>query len=85
MNPRAGARARAHTHTHPHTHTHTHSRPPHKTPPTQYMSYGDAHEMSARVGAGLASLGLEAGDRVGICAVNSPEWMLALQVGGYRG
>lgn len=25
-------------------------------------------------------LGLQAGDRVGICAVNSPEWMVTMQV-----
>lgn len=34
-----------------------------------------------RLSAGLASAGLQAGDKVAVFASNCPEWMLVLQVG----
>ncbi|KAI8465586.1 MAG: hypothetical protein J3K34DRAFT_525246 [Monoraphidium minutum] len=43
------------------------------------MTYGEADALAAQAAAGLAALGAAVGDRVGICAVNSPEWMLAMQ------
>jgi hypothetical protein len=46
------------------------------------MPYRRAQELSSRVAAGLKGLGLQQGERVGICAVNCPEWMLTMQVGG---
>ncbi|GBF99011.1 hypothetical protein Rsub_11815 [Raphidocelis subcapitata] len=53
--------------------------------PYQSMTYAEAGAQSAAAAAGLKALGLERGDRVGICAVNSPEWMISMQAANRMG
>ena len=47
------------------------------------FSRAELRERSAAVAGGLAAAGVRAGDRVGLCAANSPEWILAY-LGGLR-
>ncbi len=42
----------------------------------QWMTYGQFEREVAEVRAGLASLGVKAGDRVGVIANNRPEWAI---------
>jgi long-subunit acyl-CoA synthetase (AMP-forming) len=39
----------------------------------------------AAAASAYAALGLQAGDKVGICGANCPEWMMAMQVSGAQG
>ncbi|MBM3776493.1 MAG: AMP-binding protein, partial [Acidobacteria bacterium] len=44
------------------------------------LTFGELHKQAAQVAAGLAELGLRPGDRAGVWASNSAEWVL-LQLG----
>jgi long-chain acyl-CoA synthetase len=48
-----------------------------------WMSYENAHKMCDQVGRGLRALGVEKGDKVGICSDNRSEWIFVMQ-GTYR-
>lgn len=48
--------------------------------PYKHLTYTQCAEKAAQVGSAYTALGLTAGDRVGICGGNSPEWMLSMQV-----
>lgn len=43
----------------------------------QYTTYREAGEQANQFASGLIELGMRPGDRVGIVAANSPEWMVA--------
>lgn len=52
----------------------------------KYLSYAEAGEAVAALGGALVNVaGLQPHARVAIMGPNSPEWMLAMQVGGARG
>jgi long-chain acyl-CoA synthetase len=40
------------------------------------LTYGEFNEKANRVATALLSMGIKAGDHVGLCAPNSPEWLL---------
>jgi len=48
----------------------------------EFISYQTAHEQILTIGAGMAALGLKAGDTMGIYAANSMEWAL-IALGGF--
>jgi long-chain acyl-CoA synthetase len=39
------------------------------------MSYGQLNDRSNRIATGLIKMGVQAGDRIGLCAPNSADWM----------
>ena len=47
----------------------------------QWLSYAQTAQQAADLGASLMSAGLKPKGRCGIYGVNSPQWMLAMQVG----
>jgi long-chain acyl-CoA synthetase len=50
-----------------------------KYQPYTSITYKQAGELAAQVGAAYKAWGLKPGDKVGIFGANSPEWMLAMQ------
>ena len=50
----------------------------HSTPPVK-LTYAELYDQMQRFAAGLQTLGLKAGDRVGLFSDNSPRWMIADQ------
>lgn len=47
-----------------------------KAGPYEFISYGEAYARWYNIGSALKHLGLAKGDRVGIFAINRPEWIL---------
>lgn len=47
----------------------------------QWVTYSEVNEKVQAIASGLAGLGLTKDNRVGVYAVNCPEWMIAMQVG----
>lgn len=48
--------------------------------PYQFCTFSEAAEQSTQVASACAQLGLQRCDRIGVLGLNSPEWMLAMQV-----
>ena len=46
-----------------------------------WLTYSQTAEQSAEIGSALVKVGLEPHGRVGVYGANSPEWMIAMQVG----
>jgi long-chain acyl-CoA synthetase len=46
-----------------------------------WLTYRQTAEQSAEIGSALVKVGLEPHGRVGVYGANSPEWMIAMQVG----
>lgn len=46
----------------------------------QWITYAEANEKVKAIAAGLAGLGVTAGQKVGVYSVNCVEWQLAMQV-----
>lgn len=46
----------------------------------QWLTYRESGELAANVAAAFGETGVQAHDRCGILGVNSPQWMLAMQV-----
>lgn len=49
--------------------------------PYEFISFQQAAEQSVQIASACKALGLKAKDKVGVLGLNSPEWMLAMQVG----
>lgn len=49
------------------------------------MTYGDVHKTVVNVGSALKAVGLEPGHAVGVYAVNSPQWMMAMKAADFCG
>ena len=49
--------------------------------PYTWLSYKEVGERVAAVAGAMMALGLKAHGRVGVYGINSPEWMMAMQVG----
>lgn len=47
----------------------------------QWLTYRQVAELVDKVASGLVSTGLQAKDKVAVYGSNSPEWMIAMQVG----
>lgn len=47
-----------------------------------WLTYKATAELAAAVGSALTKVGLAPHGRVGVYGANSPEWMVAMQVGG---
>ena len=50
-----------------------------KAGPYEFITYAQAGELVAGVGAALVAAGLEARQKCAIYGVNCPEWMIAMQ------
>ena len=46
----------------------------------EWFTYQESGELAASVAAAFGEVGVQAHDRCGILGVNSPQWMLAMQV-----
>jgi long-chain acyl-CoA synthetase len=51
-----------------------------KAGPYQFITFSEAGKQSVQIASACAALGLKRSDRVGVLGLNSPEWMLAMQV-----
>lgn len=51
-----------------------------KVQPFEWLTYEETGARVDEVSSGLAALGLQTGQRVGVYGVNCPEWMIAMQV-----
>ena len=47
----------------------------------EWLTYRQVAELVEKVASGLVSTGLQAKDKVAVYGSNSPEWMIAMQVG----
>ena len=50
-----------------------------------FMTYGEVHKTVTSVGSALKAVGVEPGSAVGIYAVNSPQWMMAMKATDFCG
>lgn len=51
----------------------------------KFMTYGDVHKTIVNVGSALKAVGIDQGDAIGVYAVNSPEWMMAMKATDFCG
>lgn len=47
---------------------------------TQFITYKEAEQSVLRISSVCHSLGLKRNDKIGVLGINSPEWMMAMQV-----
>lgn len=50
-----------------------------------FMTYGEVNKTVSCVGSALKAVGVETGSAVGVYAVNSPEWMMAMKATDFCG
>jgi hypothetical protein len=48
--------------------------------PYEFMTFKEAGERSTNIASAAARVGLKRNDKIGVLGLNSPEWMLAMQV-----
>lgn len=53
--------------------------------PYTFITYGDVHKNVVNVGSALKAVGLKQGGAVGVYAVNSPQWMMAMKATDFCG